>query len=217
MSPHVPDEYEKRYMRVGDLVVFREKVVSRAAFRVSVTFAVVFGLFGVGLFASTLAGVPIASALAFGGSSILLAATMGVLGVMFSVFRTMVTTEGVLVHFGWAKRKIPFSAIESVHRVKLSGFKQGKVSVGFDGVVRTWAGNSVSGRGVELAYREPSGRKHLMTIGSEQADRLAEAIEASRATTSRASETLPVSPTQEPELAGDEDHPHGEGERRAAD
>ena len=135
MSATPPDEYEKRYMDVGEQIVFREKVVSRAAFRISLVFAFVFGLVGLGLVAIAFAGIMAAFGFAFGGLSILFAVTMGVLGAMFSVFRTMVTTENVLVHFGWVKRKIPFSSIESVRSITLSGFRQGKVSMGLDGVV----------------------------------------------------------------------------------
>jgi hypothetical protein len=205
MSGTPIDEYEKRYMDPGERVVFREKVVSRTAFRVSVIFGLVFGLVGLGLVgASAIGAMAAAGGFALGALSILFATMMGVLGVMFSVFRTMITTENVHVHFGWAKRKIPFSAIESVRSMTLSGFKQGKVSIGLDGVVRTWVGNSVSGRGVELTYREPGGRKHVMTIGSEDADRFAETVERARATTEQPSKKARIAESAEAGLAEDQ-------------
>jgi hypothetical protein len=216
MSEPPIDEYEKRYMDPGERVVFREKVVSRTAFRVSVIFALVFGLVGLGLVAAGAIAGMVAGALAPGVFSILFAAMMGVLGVMFSVFRTMVTTENVHVHFGWAKRKIPFSAVESVRSITLTGLKQGKVSIGLDGVVRTWVGNSESGRGVELTYREPGGRKHVMTIGSDDAERFAETVERARAATEQPPNKARIAESADAELAEDQDQGEERDEQRAA-
>ncbi len=178
------DEYEKRYMDPGEEVLFREKVTSRGAFIVAIVFLVVFGAVGLALIGAGAAGaVPPGVGLGAGSLAALFAAFMGIAGVMFSVFRAMVTGSNVHVHFGWAKRKIRLSAIESIHAMRLKGFKQGKVSVGLDGVVRTWVGNSPSGRGVEITYREESGRKHVLTIGSDDADRFVETVERARAGT----------------------------------
>lgn len=181
MSGDAPDEYERRYMDPGETVRFREKVVSRTAFGVSVVFAAVFGLAGlVALGAFALGLAPAAVGLGAGASALAFAAFMGVTGVMFSVFRAVVSDSNVHVHFGWAKRKIPMGAILSARAVPLRGFKQGKVSMGLDGVVRTWVGNSESGRGLELTYRIEGARKHVLTIGSDDPERFLRAIEAAR-------------------------------------
>ena len=178
------DEYEKRYMDPDEQVLFREKVASRGAFLAAIVFLVVFGGFGLALIgAGAVGAMPLGLGLGVGSLAALFGAFMGVAGAMFSVFRAMATGSNVHVHFGWAKRKIPLSAIESIHATVLKGFKQGKVSVGLDGVVRTWVGNSPSGRGVEITYREESGRKHVLTIGSDEADRFVETVERARAGT----------------------------------
>lgn len=181
MTDAATDEYERKFMAPGESVVFREKVVSRGAFKGAIVFLLVFGIVGLALVAAGAAGaVPTPVGFVVGPVSAVFGAMMGVLGVMFSVFRVMITTSHVHVHFGFAKRKIPFSAIESIRAVQLKGFRQGKVSVGFDGVVRTWVGHAPSGRGVEIAYAEASGRKHVMTIGSDEADRFVETVERAR-------------------------------------
>ena len=174
------DEYERRYMQPGESVLFREKVVSQTAFRLSVAFMLIFGLVGIAALVAGAAGAtPLAPALGLGIPFALFGAMMGVLGVMFSVFRVMVTGAHVHVHFGWSKRKIPLSAIDSIRAITLQGFKQGKVSVGLDGVVRTWVGNSRSGQGVEITYRDGE-RKHVLTIGSEEAERFVATVERGR-------------------------------------
>src|SRR5688500_18813877 len=140
------DEYEQRYMQPGEQVLFREKVASRGAFIGAMIFLLVFGVAGLAVVGAGVAdAMLLAPALAVGLVCALFGAFMGVAGVMFSVFRTMVTGSNLHVHFGWTKRKIPLSAIESIHAMKLKGFKQGKVQIGLDGVVRTWVGNLPSG------------------------------------------------------------------------
>lgn len=183
MSGEAEDAYEKRYMDPGERVLFREKVVSRAAFRVSVIFAVVFGLAGVaGLASLAVPTLPTVAALGavFGVLSLAFAALMGGLGVLFSVFRSLVTGSHLHVHFGWTKKKIPLSQIDAVRVVPIHGLRQGKVSLGLDGVVRTWVGTASSGRGVEIAYQPEGGRKHVLTIGSDDPERFVEALERSR-------------------------------------
>lgn len=186
MSGDTPDEYERRYMDPGETVRFREKVVSRKAFGLSVAFAAVFGVVGlVALGAAALGVVPAAVGLGAGAPAVAFAAFMAVTGVMFSVFRAMVSDSHVHVHFGWAKRKIPMGAILSARVVPLTGLKQGKVSLGLDGVVRTWVGNSASGRGLELTYQIEGERKHVLTIGSEDPERFLRAIDHARSTAVR--------------------------------
>jgi hypothetical protein len=179
------DEYVRRYMEPGEAAVFREKVVSKTAFGLSIAFAATFGLVGLfALGAAALGSVPMAAGLGAGLPSIAFAAFMGITGILFSVFRTIVTGSHVHVHFGWAKRKIPMAAIQSVEAVTLRGFKQGKVSMGVDGVVRTWVGNSQSGRGVEITYQQEGQRKHVLTVGSEDAEGFASAVQKARAAAS---------------------------------
>lgn len=176
------DDYEQRYMAPDERVVFREKIVSRRAFAVAKVFLAVWGSLGLALVAAAAAGaMPLAIGLGAGLPALLLGITMAVLGAMFSVFRSMVTTSHLHVHFGWVKRRVPFSAIEGVRPVALVGFRQGKVSLGVDGVVRTWVGQSSSGRGVEVTYHEPGSRKHVLTIGSDDAEGYVAAIERGRA------------------------------------
>jgi len=171
------DEYEKRYMLPGESIVAREKVVSRGAFRISLIFLGVFGLGGlVALIAMLLASAPLPLILGSCVPMILLGVAMGVLGAMFSVYRVMVTATHLHVHFGWAKKKIPMSAISEAREVESKGFKQGKVSVGLDGVVRTVVGTSKSRRAVEVTYQEEGGRKNIMTIGLEDPQRILSAL-----------------------------------------
>jgi hypothetical protein len=85
---------------------------------------------------------------------------------MFSVARTMVTEEHVHVHAGWARRKIPQTAIESARAFRQEGFKQGKVSVGLDGVVRTVVSTSSSRNAIEIVANE-RGRRHILTVGTD--------------------------------------------------
>ncbi|MCC7535937.1 MAG: hypothetical protein IT379_06980 [Deltaproteobacteria bacterium] len=182
MGDEHQDEYERRYMDPAERVLFREKVVSRTAFRVSVALTAAFGVLGLAALGVAAAGVvPIAAGVAIGAPFTALAAANGVLGVMFSVFRSMVTASHVHVHFGWAKRKIPMAAIQGVQVVRLAGFRQGKVSMGLDGVVRTWVGNSPSGQGVEITYQLEGERKNVLTVGSEDAERFVRTIERARA------------------------------------
>lgn len=176
------DAYEQRYMQPGEAVLFREKITTRAAFVVSMIFLGVFGLTGLVFLGAGVADrMPAALGFGVGLVSILFAAFMGVTGVMFSVFRTMITGSNVHVHFGWAKRKIALSAIESIQTIASKGLKQGKVQVGLDGVVRTWVGRAPSGRAVEIAYTEEGGRKHVLTVGSDDAERFVETVERARA------------------------------------
>jgi hypothetical protein len=180
MPDEAGDDYERRYMQPGERLLYREKVVSRGAFRISLVFGVVFGVAGLAtIAAAALGAIPGPVAIA-GVASAAFAAFMVVAGAAFSVFRTMVTGGHLHVHFGWAKRKIPIEAIDEVKVVTLKGFKQGKVSMGLDGVVRTWVGNSQGGRGVEVHYREGA-RRHVLTIGSETPERFVEAIGSTRA------------------------------------
>jgi len=173
------DEYAEQYMVVGEQLLFREKVVSRSAFHVSIAFGLVFGLAGLGGIAAFAAGQQAAPALAIGVPSLAFAILMSVLGAAFSVYRSMVTSQHVHIHFGWAKRKIAVESIQDVSAVKLEGLRQGKVSVGFDGVVRTWVGRSASGRGVAITYRDGN-RTHVVTLGSESCESFMEAIEKAR-------------------------------------
>ena len=176
------DEYEQRYMQPGEHVLFREKLASRGAFIVSMIFLAAFGIAGLAMIGGGIAGtMPPALGIGVGLFTTLFAAFMGITGVMFSVFRTMLTDTNVHIHFGWTKRKIPLSAITSIRAITLKGIKRGKVQIGLDGVVRTWVGNSPSGRGVEIAYRLEGGLKHLLTIGSEEAERFVETVESARA------------------------------------
>ena len=132
-SDAATDEYEQRYMQPGESVLFREKIVSRTAFGLSVAFMAIFGLVGlVSLIAAAIGALPPAVGLGFGAPPLLFGVVMGVLGAMFSVFRVMVTASNVHVHFGWSKRKIPFAAIRSIRAVTLEGVRQGKVSIGLD-------------------------------------------------------------------------------------
>lgn len=204
------DEYERRYMSPGERVVFREKVVSRTAFRLAVAFALTFAL--VGLIAVTRGASSPSGAvppgLLVGALSLIFGASMGVLGVMFSVFRVMLTSSHFHVHFGWSKRKIALESIQDVHAVKLTGFRQGKVTIGLDGVVRTWVGQSKSGRGVEVTYQEPGGRRHILTIGSENADALVTALEAARVSETQG--RIRVEGASSPEPREDEHEPASE-------
>lgn len=175
------DEYEQKYMEPNERVLFREKVVSRSAFAVAIVFLAVFGAVGLALVAAAIFGVlPLAVGLGAGAPLVLLGVTMAVLGAMFSVYRSMVTTSHLHIHFGWTKRRVAHSAIEAVRVVTLEGFRQGKVSIGLDGIVRTWVGQSASGRGVEVTYREPGARTHVVTIGSEHTDDYAAELERAR-------------------------------------
>jgi hypothetical protein len=179
MSDLGGDEYERKYMQPGDRLLHREKVVSREAFLLSLVFGLVFGVAGLGVVAAAAAGAipgPIAVA---GGVSAAFAAFMVFAGAAFSVYRAMVTNGHLHVHFGWAKREVPMDAIDQVKVVAINGFKQGKVSMGLDGVVRTWAGTAKGGRAVEVQYRDGA-RRHVLTIGSETPERLAEAIQSAR-------------------------------------
>jgi len=175
------DEYEQRYMEAGERVLFREKVVSKAAFAVSKVFLAVFGLVGLALMlAGAVGAMPLAAGFGAGAPLAVLGVAMAVLGAMFSVFRSMVTTSHLHIHFGWSKRRIPHAAIEVARVVKLVGFRQGKVSIGLDGVVRTWVGQSASGRGVEVTYHEPGARTHVITVGSDDAEGYLAALERAR-------------------------------------
>lgn len=199
------DEYEQRYMQPGEQVLFREKIASRSAFVVSLIFLAAFGLVGLSMIGAGVAGaMPTALGVLVGLVSTAFAAFMGITGVMFSVFRTMVTGSNVHVHFGWAKRKIPLSAISSIVAVKLKGFKQGKVQIGLDGVVRTWVGSAPSGRGIQIAYQTEGGLKHVMTMGSEDPERLVEAVEAARARVRVAPESEATATSEDASAAEDE-------------
>jgi hypothetical protein len=204
------DEYEKTYMAPDEQVLFREKVVSRGAFKVSIAFLVVFGLAGLALLAAGAAGaVPAATGFGVGGLAAAFAAFMGITGPLFSVFRVMVTTAHVHVHFGWSKRRIPFSAISAIRAVELTGLRQGKVSVGLDGIVRTWVGRAGSGRGVEITYEAEGGRKHVLTIGSDEPEAFVAAVERARAAPTR------IDTTAATRVADAEDEIGGEAESNA--
>lgn len=202
------DAYERRYMQPGERVVWREKVVSRGASVASVIFGVVFGGLGLALAGAAALGALPLPLLAPGLASLALGVFMAVAGVAFSVFRSMVTPSHAHVHFGWARRKIPMEAIEVVSAVTIRGYHQGKVSIGLDGTVRSWAGNASSGRGVEIAYREGT-RRHVLTVGSEDPDGFVRAIEAgqgfagARARFAEAPQQAAVEPRTEEEAIAD--------------
>ncbi len=174
------DEYERRYMSVDERLVYREKVVSRGVFRATMGLAAFFGIGGAAApIIAASAGAPELAALAFGVPFLLLGGLMSVGSVLFSVFRIIVTSAHLHVHFGWVKKKVPLEAISRVSIVTPNGIHQGKVSIGLDGIVRTWVGVAKSGRAVEVAY-EDGGRKHVLTIGSEEPERFAAALEQTR-------------------------------------
>lgn len=210
MSSEAEDEYERQYMDPGERVLFREKVVSQVAFRVSVAMAVIFGLGGLaGIVAGLVtpaAGLP---AVALGATTLAFGVAMGALGVLFSVFRSLVTESHLHVHFGWTKTKIPYAEMTAVRAVELRGFRQGKVSLGVDGVVRTWVGQGRSRRAIEVAYQPEGARKHVITIGSDQADRFLAALERARASAQPTSAGVRVG---EAELAAEDAPIESEGD-----
>jgi hypothetical protein len=173
------DDYERRFMRPGERVVFREKIVAKGAFKVGLALAAAFALTGIGLGAAAALGVLPALLLTFSAINLALAAFFGVSAPMFSVARTMVTEEHVHVHAGWARRKIPQTAIESVRAFRQEGFKQGKVSVGLDGVVRTVVSTSSSRNAIEIVANE-RGRRHILTVGTDDPQGFLASLAASR-------------------------------------
>jgi hypothetical protein len=176
------DDYARRYMLPGERLLFGEKLVSRSVFQATMVLCGVLGLIGLAATAVGLFGPPgSTAALGLGIPFIATSAILAPLSVLFSVIRSMITTSHLQVHFGWAKRKVPFDAIQKIAIVPYVGAKQGKVSMGFDGVVRTWVGTPSSGRGVEVTYQDDK-RKHVLTIGSDDAARFAEALQQARAT-----------------------------------
>jgi hypothetical protein len=176
------DDYARRYMLPGERLLFGEKIVSRGVFKATMVLCTTMGLIGLVATVIGFAGpAGSAPALGIGLPFIATSALLAGLSVLFSVFRSMITTSHLQVHFGWAKRKVPLEAIEKVAVVTLQGVKQGKVSMGFDGVVRTWVGTpSAGGRGVEVTYQVGK-RKHVLTIGSDDAERFAETLQRARA------------------------------------
>ncbi|MEJ7735163.1 MAG: hypothetical protein WKG00_38995 [Polyangiaceae bacterium] len=186
------DDYARRYMLPGERLLFGEKIVSRGIFKTTMVLCATLALVGlvaslIGLVGPAGSGPGLALGIPFIGVSALLAA----LSVLFSVFRSMVTTSHLQVHFGWAKRKVPLQAIENIAIVPYVGAKQGKVSMGFDGVVRTWVGTPSSGRGVEVTYLGGK-RKHVLTIGSDDVERFAEALQQARAAATSEPATAPA-------------------------
>ena len=164
MSNAARDEYAQRYMSPGESVLFREKVVSHAAFRISVFFALVFGLGGLVALALGAAGaMPLGIGLGAGAPSLVFGVLMGILGVMFSVFRVMITGSNVHVHFGWTKRKIPLSTIQSIGVKELVGLRQGKVQIGLDGVVRTTPQAAGLADTLRALDRKVAARGHSLT------------------------------------------------------
>jgi hypothetical protein len=175
------DDYARRYMLPGERLLFGEKVVSRGVFKATMVLCGTMGLIGLAATAVGLLGpAGSAPALALGLPFVATSALLAGLSVLFSVFRSMITTSHLQVHFGWAKRKVPLEAIEHIAIVPYLGARQGKVSMGFDGVVRTWVGTPSSGRGVEVTYQVGS-RKHVLTIGSDDVTRFAEVLQQARA------------------------------------
>ncbi len=173
------DEYEQRFMAPGERIIFREKIVAKGAFTVGLVLALGFALLGGGLAiagAFVTQGAPL---LVGGALNVGLAAFFAVTSAMFSVTRTMITDEHVHVHFGWAKRKIARASIVSVKAVKQLGFKQGKVSIGVDGVVRTVASTSSSRNAIEIETVE-EGRRHVLTVGTDDPDGFLAALDAAR-------------------------------------
>ena len=68
---------------------------------------------------------------------------------------------------------------------------------------------------MELTYREPRGRKHVMTIGSEDAERFAQVVERSCATGKQPPESARIAQGQETELAENRDQEHHDPQREA--
>lgn len=175
------DEYARQYMLPGERLLYGEKVASRGVFKTMLVMCSIFAFLGIGAMAIGLAAGPGAMGITVGGGMFLLTALLlGPMGVLFSVFRSMVTSSHLQVHFGWAKRKVPFDAIEQVKIIALQGIHQGKVKIGLDGVVRTWVGTPDSGRAVEVTYQDGK-RKHVLTIGSEDPERFAQVLQQARA------------------------------------
>ena len=160
------DDYERRFMTPGERVVLREKIVAKSAFKVGLALASAFALTGIGLGVAAALGVLPPLLLTFAAINVVLAAFFGVSAPMFSVTRTMVTEEHVHVHSGWARRKILQTAIESARAFRQEGFKQGKVSLGLDGVVRTVVSTSSSRNAIEIVANE-GGRRHILTVGTD--------------------------------------------------
>lgn len=173
------DDYERRFMAPDERVAFREKIVSKVAFNVGLALALGFALLGAALAVAGALATPGAPFFVGGALNVVLAAFFAVTAAMFSVTRTMITDERVHVHFGWVKRKIPRASIISVKAVKQSGFKQGKVSIGVDGVVRTVASTSSSRNAIEIETVE-DGRRHVLTVGTDDPEGFLAALDPAR-------------------------------------
>jgi hypothetical protein len=175
------DEYEKRYMDTNERVMFREKLVGKGMFIFSLVFGLVFAVVGLGAFIAGLAGaLPMALGLGLGVPFGIFGAFMAVAGVLFAVHRIMVTDSNVHAHYGWSKRRIPVSFIESAKKVQPNTYRQGKVTMGLDGVVRSYVANSPSRPAVEITYQIPGERKRVLTVGSDHADDFVSSIEHAR-------------------------------------
>ncbi|MDP3278691.1 MAG: hypothetical protein Q8Q09_26105 [Deltaproteobacteria bacterium] len=165
-------------MAPGERVLFREKIVAKGAFTAGLILAFGFALTGIGLGVAGALGELPALLLTFAAINLVLAALFAVTAAMFSVTRTMITEEHVHVHFGWAKRKILRTAIASVNAVQQQGFKQGKVSIGLDGAVRTVASTSASRNAIEIETNE-DGRKHVLTVGTDDPEGFLKSLDVS--------------------------------------
>lgn len=162
------DEFEARHMQDGAAVLHRDKRVSRGlalALLVPGLLTVLLGGF-VG-FANATASKPVPAAalpLVVGGV-VALGLFLMLLGVMFSVVRTLVTARAVHVKFGLWGPDIPLGAIEEAKVVRYDWMQFGGWGIKRN-AQGTWAYVPSGDQAVELVYRE-GGAERRVLVGVE--------------------------------------------------
>lgn len=197
------DDFEARHMQDGATVLHRDKRVSRGlalALLIPGLLTVALGAY-IGVANATASKpVPAAALPLVVLGVVALGLFLMLLGVMFSVVRTLVTARAVHVKFGLWGPDIPLASIERAAVVRYDW-----VQFGGWGIKRnlqgTWAYVPSGDRAVELVYRE-GGAERRVLVGVEDPAELVRKIAEAQQGTARV--RVDAGPTEDEALADDE-------------
>lgn len=175
------DDFEARHMEDGAPVLHRDKRVSRGlalALVIPGLLTIVLAAY-VGLANATASKpVPPAALPLVVGGVVALGLFLVLLGVVFSVVRTLVTTRAVHVKFGLWGPDIPLAALESAEVVAYDWLRFGGWGIKRD-AQGTWAYVPSGDRAVELVYREEGAVRRVL-VGVEDPAELVRRIAAAK-------------------------------------
>lgn len=164
-----PDDYERQYMPTGNDVLYRDKAVAPR------------WLLGIGLAAlvGVAAALPFLAVPWWASLAVLGVGGAGIVGnLLLWIIRTTVTSEKLVVHYGFLREEIPLDRVEECTATDLPLIRRWHVGwgIGLRGSYFT-VGTS---RGVKVRFRTESGRLRTLWLSSGDPEALAQAVSSAR-------------------------------------